>query len=324
MIAAVVPAAGRSQRMGRPKMLLPMGGQTLIGRVVTALREGGAEPVVVVAPPEDSDEGHAVAAAASIAGALIVIPRIRPKEMRHSIEIGIETLAGPTPPLHVLLAPGDAAGITRTVVIRLVEESARHPAAIIVPRRGPSRGHPVMLPWAIAAGVSSLPTGQGVNALLAGGTAPVIEVPVADSGIAEDIDTPEDYRRWQEQEPENVASTDRLEPGRAASFKPENRVQVPVMFFALARDRAGCTAIDLELAGGSRVRDLRAELARRLPGLAPLMQNVMIAVNEEYAGDEAYIMPGSRVAVIPPVSGGAGGRSPARWVELRTGGSDSP
>ena len=88
-----------------------------------------------------------------------------------------------------------------------------------------------------------------------------------------------------------------------------------VRFFALAKERAGCSEIDLELPAGSRVTDLRAEIARRLPGLAPLMKNVMIAVNEEYADDEAHITPGARVAVIPPVSGGAGGgasRSAAR------------
>ena len=32
----------------------------------------------------------------------------------------------------------------------------------------------------------------------------------------------------------------------------------------------------------------------------------MIAVDEEYAGDDTPIPPGSRLAVIPPVSGGAG------------------
>ena len=36
------------------------------------------------------------------------------------------------------------------------------------------------------------------------------------------------------------------------------------------------------------------------------MKNVMIAMNEEYADDEAQILPGAQIAVIPPVSGGAG------------------
>ena len=156
-----------------------------------------------------------------------------------------------------------------------------------------------MLPWKIAEEVASLPAGTGVNALLARYQAILVELEVSDSRMADDIDTPEDFRLWQ---------TRRLARGPKAS------VRVPVRFFALAKDRAGCSAIDLELAEGSRVKDLRAEIARRLPGLAPLMNNVMIAVNEEYADDEATIMPGARVAVIPPVSGGAGGRS--RGIKL--------
>ena len=36
MIAAVIPAAGLSARMGRPKLLLKLGTETVISRVVTA------------------------------------------------------------------------------------------------------------------------------------------------------------------------------------------------------------------------------------------------------------------------------------------------
>ena len=53
MIAALVPAAGSSKRMGQPKLLLEFDGHTLIGRVVGALRAGGVERVVVVAPPAE-------------------------------------------------------------------------------------------------------------------------------------------------------------------------------------------------------------------------------------------------------------------------------
>jgi molybdopterin converting factor small subunit len=36
-----------------------------------------------------------------------------------------------------------------------------------------------------------------------------------------------------------------------------------------------------------------------------LVPNVLIAVNEEYAGDDELIPAGAQIAVIPPVSGGA-------------------
>src|SRR5215468_2464915 len=67
-VAAIVPAAGRSVRMGRPKLVLTIGGQTVLARVVKALRAGGAGRVVVVAPPADSDEGPAIAAEGRLAG----------------------------------------------------------------------------------------------------------------------------------------------------------------------------------------------------------------------------------------------------------------
>jgi molybdenum cofactor cytidylyltransferase len=296
MIVALVPAAGRSQRMGRPKMLLPIAGDTLIGRVVTALREGGAQRVVAVTPPDDSDEGPAIAAAARGAGAEVVAPRIRPAEMRDSIEIGLETLAVPSPPSRVLLAPGDAAGITPGLVRRLLKESADRPERIIVPRAGSRRGHPVVLPWSIAAEVASLPKGQGASALLSRHQSLVVEIPIGEPHAVDDIDTPEDFRLWQERSAEELA------------HGMVSHVRLQVRFFALARERAGCPTLEVELTGSARVADLRAEIARRLPGLAPLMKNVMIAVDEEYANDDEQISPGARVAVIPPVSGGAGGQ----------------
>jgi molybdenum cofactor cytidylyltransferase len=294
MITAIVPAAGRSGRMGRPKLVLPIDGQTLIGHVVTALRVGGADRVVVVAPPEDSEEGPAVARAAQDAGAFVVAPRERPAEMRDSIEIGLAAAGKPTAPGRVLLSPGDAAGMTNTVVAAVVHESDRQPEKIVVPRCGARRGHPLLLPWSLAAGIGSLPAGQGVNALLARHPSLVVEVALGDAHIADDIDSPEDFRRWEER-------ARALEVGPAAAG-----TRVHVRLFALARERAGCAEIEIELAGARRVSDVRYELARRLPGLAPLVKTVMIAVNEEYADDEAQVSPGARIAVIPPVSGGAG------------------
>lgn len=307
MIAALVPAAGRSERMGRPKLLLAIHGEPLIVRVVTALLEGGAERVLVVGPPEDSQEGPAIAALARTAGARVVSPRVRPGEMRDSIEFGLEAIARPEVPDYVLLTPGDAAGITATVVARLIEESARHPEKIVVPRCGPRRGHPLVLPWRIAAEVPSLPRGKGVDALLDRHHDRVVELPVLDPRIADDIDTPEDVRSWDQQPRDDQKAGDCGVAGQAVGSEQRKRVRVRVQFFALAKERAGVAEIEIELPPESAVADLRTEIGRRLPGLAPLMKNVMIAVNEEYADDATRITPGSRIAVIPPVSGGAGG-----------------
>ena len=52
MIAAIVPAAGLSQRMGEPKLLLPIGGIPVIARVIEALLAGGVDRALVITPPE--------------------------------------------------------------------------------------------------------------------------------------------------------------------------------------------------------------------------------------------------------------------------------
>jgi molybdopterin converting factor subunit 1 len=81
-------------------------------------------------------------------------------------------------------------------------------------------------------------------------------------------------------------------------------VPVHVRLFALARERAGRPSVALELPEGSTVADLKSALARALPGFAPLLPSLRIAVNAEYVSDDHIVPPGAEVAVIPPVSGG--------------------
>jgi molybdenum cofactor cytidylyltransferase len=315
MIAALIPAAGSSARMGRPKLLLEFEGQSLIGRVVRSLRQGGAERVVVVAPPTDAAEGPAVAAEAHRAGADVVVPNTRPAEMRNSIELGLERLARHGTPRSVLLTPGDYPGITAEVVARLVEHAGRMPDRIVIPSHNGRRGHPIALPWRIAAQIHSLPTGTGVNTLVAQHGHSVVEMDVSSPEIIADLDTPADLLQWNKRQyAGGTTSADFQlqipdsrfqirEPGDVGRKAP---FRVHVRLFALAKDRAGHSELEIELWHGSTVADVRATLWAGMPALGALLSTAMIAVDEEYAGDDVAISPGSRLAVIPPVSGGAG------------------
>ena len=74
MIFAVVPAAGKSTRMGRPKLSLPLGTCTILERVIHALRQGGVDHVLVVAAPHVGE----LASLAQSAGAhALVLPDAR-------------------------------------------------------------------------------------------------------------------------------------------------------------------------------------------------------------------------------------------------------
>jgi molybdopterin converting factor subunit 1 len=76
-------------------------------------------------------------------------------------------------------------------------------------------------------------------------------------------------------------------------------MQVTVRLFAMLRERAGARQVELELPEGARVRDALAAL----DGLADGLPLVM-AVNREYAPEDAPLSPGDELALIPPVSGG--------------------
>ncbi len=116
-----------------------------------------------------------------------------------------------------------------------------------------------------------------------------MELPVLDATVVADLDTPDDLRHWTE------------------TAQPVSKMCVRVRLFAMAKDLVGCSEIEIELPPSATVADLRRTLAGCLPALRPLWPKVLIAVDEEYAEDHTLIAAGSRIAVIPPVSGGAGG-----------------
>ena len=199
MIAAVIPAAGLSTRMGRPKLILPVGNVPLMARVVAAFRDGGAGRVVVVVAPIDTPGSLEIAEVAEGRGAEVVVAPRPPLDMRASIELGLAALGRSPVPRSVLLAPGDSPGLDAALVARVIRVSAEVPGRIVVPRHDGRRGHPILLPWGLAMRIPGLPAGVGVNALLAEHPGEIEAIDVDDPGVLADLDTPEDYRHWHEQ-----------------------------------------------------------------------------------------------------------------------------
>lgn len=97
---------------------------------------------------------------------------------------------------------------------------------------------------------------------------------------------------------------------------------IKILFFAAARELAGdlsevTVTIDPPPADDGQqeqqqeqlhLNDVRAHLAKNFPGLAPIIQDVTLALNMEYISAEAegdiVVGEGDEVALIPPISGG--------------------
>ena len=78
---------------------------------------------------------------------------------------------------------------------------------------------------------------------------------------------------------------------------------VTVLLFASYADALGKSAIELDVAPGSTVRDILGTLFA-MPGGDRLPPRPLVAVNQEYASASATLQGGEEVAVIPPVAGG--------------------
>jgi len=190
MTFALVPAAGHSTRMGRPKLSLPLGDRTVLEHVVAALRAGGVEHVLVVVGPHVAE----LAVPASAAGADVLRLTEPTPDMRTTVERGldwIEEHLRPQPNDRWLLVPADHPALDG----RFIEQLMAAPGSIVVPVHEGRRGHPTRLAWEHAAGIRALPAGRGINAFVRNQAAAVYELPAIGADVLSDLDTPEDYAR---------------------------------------------------------------------------------------------------------------------------------
>lgn len=81
-------------------------------------------------------------------------------------------------------------------------------------------------------------------------------------------------------------------------------MQIRVLFFGILKDLAGRSADDLDIPEGSRAGDVIGRYENLIPN--GRLSSVAISVNQEYSSPDAPLHAGDEIALLPPVSGGAG------------------
>jgi molybdenum cofactor cytidylyltransferase len=184
LMAAVVPAAGRSERFGRMKLLAAVGGEPLLDRTLASLIDAGLSPVVVVTAPD----------AALGAATRLFHPAVRrvvnpepSRGMFSSIRRGLEAVGSrPT-----LVLPADMPFV-RAATVREMAAACMQTDRVVVPRYAGQRGHPVGIPARLIGALTAAdPTLSLKEALGATGESPLL-VEVDDRGVVRDVDTPDD------------------------------------------------------------------------------------------------------------------------------------
>ena len=183
--AAVVPAAGASTRMGRPKLLLPWGETTVLESTIAALREGGAETVVVVIAAEGPLKEWLPPP-----GARCAVNEEPSRGMLSSVLAGLAVLPTPDP---LLVCPGDLPALRASTVAALLA-AYRRESGIVVPRHGRRRGHPLLIAPNWQARIRELADHEGgLRRILELAAGAVHELPVDDPGCVRDVDPPAEY-----------------------------------------------------------------------------------------------------------------------------------
>lgn len=195
MSVAIIPAAGASRRMGRPKLLLPVGGRPMVAGVVEALREGGAGGIVLVTAPGD-EALRAWAAGSGVATAVNPDPE---RGMLSTIREGIAALGGSAVLAGrgeiLLVSPADLPNLQAGTVAALLRGMTEAGAPIAVPVHHGKRGHPLAIAPRLIPEIDTLDPDVGLKQLRDRHAAELLELEVEDAGAVRDVDTPEDYAR---------------------------------------------------------------------------------------------------------------------------------
>ncbi len=184
-LAAVIPAAGRSRRMGREKLLLPFRGATSLETILRTLRAAGISDITVVLR---ADLGEA-ARLSRDAGARVLVNLEPDGDMAESIRIGLADLSPSAD--AVFIWPADHPAVQGTTIAALSAVADR--ASVWIPTWEGRRGHPALIGRALVEGVFELARGEGLRELWRKRAASVRELPVPDPGVLINIDTPEQY-----------------------------------------------------------------------------------------------------------------------------------
>lgn len=139
----MILAGGRSERMGRPKQLLPWGGRTLIEAVTAEVCRARSLAEVVLVLRREVAETLGLREGDRLACARVVFPEETGEGCAASYRSGLAALEGESLDAVVVVL-GDQPGLGAETIERVVEAWQRSGARIVAVRYRDGEGHPFL------------------------------------------------------------------------------------------------------------------------------------------------------------------------------------
>jgi molybdenum cofactor cytidylyltransferase len=191
MISAVILSAGESSRMGRPKALLPIDGQTFIERIVGALTETPVGRVIVVLGHNADEMKRQIV---HLPVEILINPDYKLGQLS-SLQVAVRRLQTEPDCEGMLLHLVDHPYIDAKLVETMIERFRASGKLIVLPRYGGKGGHPVIFSRRLFTELLAAPLEQGAKAVVNQHRDDTLEIESQDAGVTVDIDTPELYRQ---------------------------------------------------------------------------------------------------------------------------------
>ena len=190
-LAAVILGAGRSVRMGRPKLLLPWGKTSVLGHLLRQWSSAGVAQIGLVHAARDSGMLKELNRLGVSTKDRIENPN-PDRGMFSSIVCAARSPFWSSLLTHWAIALGDQPHLKLESLRQLLEFAKYHPDNVSQPMRNGKRRHPVVIPKSIFLKLASS-SSNSLKEFLS--THEVSGFECDDPGLDLDMDTPEDYRQ---------------------------------------------------------------------------------------------------------------------------------
>jgi molybdenum cofactor cytidylyltransferase len=193
-LGVVILAAGRSGRMGRPKLLLPWGDTSILGHLVLQWRNLGAGQLAVVRA-EGAGAMEAELERLRIPARDRIINPHPERGMFGSVRLASAWTGWRAGLTHWAITLGDQPQVKAETLQGLLAFAAAHPGGVCQPRYGGHGRHPVILPEPAFRALAAS-RARTLREFLRREAGPVAGWSGDDPGLAVDLDTPADYARF--------------------------------------------------------------------------------------------------------------------------------
>jgi len=195
MISAIILAAGKSTRMGNPKMLLPWGNITVIEHVISVFSQAGIDDILVITGgAREQVEAIVIECQKQYPVRSMYNENYMTGDMLSSIQCGLRQIADKKSVGAAMIGLGDQPQV-QVGSVRLIRDIyLQTKSLLVVPSYQMRRGHPWLVARSLWKELLEMSLSNTPRDFLNTHASDIQYVNVDTPSILADLDTPEDYR----------------------------------------------------------------------------------------------------------------------------------